>query len=160
MPTLTLLFKKILADLGTINAVGFYTDEIRKGDIRKGFSLNSFDGTSRTLAHVDLKSNVRVGKYGVDVIGFECYIEQLDFLDPLVELIGIDEIGKMECFSAKFNKLLIEILESRKMVLATIAQKGGGVISRIKKRPDIRLFEITRDTQDAVFKKIIQLMQI
>ena len=155
----TTLFKKILRELGPINLVGFYTDEIRKSGYRKGFLLKSFDGNSKILAHVGLKGNVKVGKYGVDIAGFEKFFEQLNFSDPSIELIGIDEIGKMECFSEKFVRLLIDILDCDRMVLATIAQEGGGVISRIKERPDIRLFEITKDTQDLAFDNIIQLLQ-
>ena len=45
----------------------------------------------------------------------------------------IDEIGKMECYSEKFKKLLKEILDSEKRVIATIALKGSGTIEEIKR---------------------------
>ena len=56
-------------ELRHLEPVGFYTREIRERGIRKGFTLNSLDGTERLLAHVDLPGGTRVGRYGVDVAG-------------------------------------------------------------------------------------------
>jgi nucleoside-triphosphatase THEP1 len=43
-----------------------------------------------------------------------------------------------------------EILGSKKPVLATIALRGGGLIERTKLRQDCVLFEVTRDSRDAL----------
>jgi nucleoside-triphosphatase len=61
----------------------------------------------------------------------------------------------MECFSDKFRNLIKEILNSGKLVIATIAIKGGSTIVEIKKRNDIRLFEITYGNRDALFTEIL-----
>jgi|GEM_PF-2436507 len=54
----------------------------------------------------------------------------------------------MECFSSKFRKLIKEILNSEKVLIATIALKGEGFIREIKNRNDIKSFEITQGNRD------------
>jgi nucleoside-triphosphatase len=60
-----------------------------------------------------------VGKYGVDTPGFDVFLEKLDLFHPDVQLIVIDEIGKMELFSKRFRTLLLEAL-----VLWNIVKNG------------------------------------
>jgi nucleoside-triphosphatase len=154
----TTLIKKLSEALKDLRPVGFYTQEIRDKGSRKGFELISFDGRRRILSHVDIKSKFRVGKYGVDVAGFEDFLDQIDFLKPASSLIIIDEIGKMECLSNTFKKLLNKLLNAEKPVIATIAQRGGGPIATIKKRPDALLLEITRQNRDKLLPEISALL--
>jgi nucleoside-triphosphatase len=67
----------------------------------------------------------------------------------------IDEIGKMECFSTKFTKLIRALLDSEKFFIATIALKGEGLIAEVKRRPDIKLYEITRDNRNDLLQRIL-----
>jgi nucleoside-triphosphatase len=60
----------------------------------------------------------------------------------------------MECFSDLFKKLLKEILNSEKWVIATIALKGSGLIAEVKEREDVQLFEITKKNRDSLLKEI------
>lgn len=152
----TTLIKKLFEELKQFCPVGFYTAEIREGGIRKGFELISLDGRRGILSHVAIKSDFRVSKYGVDVDGFEDFIDHIEFINPSTGLIIIDEIGKMECFSDKFKKLLKEILNSEKLLIATIALKGGGLIAEIKKRRDIKLFEMSKSNRDSLLSEILQ----
>ena len=78
----TTLFRRLIDDLQYLNPVGFYTAEIRKGGTRRGFSLCGLNGQSGVLAHVELRTGFRVGKYGVDVSGFEAFLNSLPLLDP------------------------------------------------------------------------------
>jgi nucleoside-triphosphatase THEP1 len=55
---------------------------------------------------------------------------------------------------------LEEILDSEKWVIAAIALKGSGLIEKIKKRQDIRLFEITQKNRDALFSEILKEVKI
>ncbi|MDI6815242.1 MAG: nucleoside-triphosphatase, partial [Dehalococcoidales bacterium] len=48
-------------------AGGFYTEEIRSQGVREGFRLVTLDGQSAILAHIDIHSQYRVSKYGVDI---------------------------------------------------------------------------------------------
>ena len=67
----TTAIMKIAAELDREKVAGFYTQEIRRGDTRKGFSWKRLDGAQGILAHVDIKGRSMVGKYGLDVAGFE-----------------------------------------------------------------------------------------
>lgn len=140
----------------SVNIVGFYTAEIRSTGSRLGFELQGINGERRILAHVDIDSRYRVGRYGVDIDGFEVFLNTLDLLDPDVELIVIDEIGKIELFSSRLQRLVRNVLNYDKQVLATISLKGNEFIREIKKRSDIHLFEATHGNRDRLPEAIIE----
>jgi len=152
----TTLIKILYEALKDFRPVGFYTEEIREGGERKGFELVNLEGKRGVLSHVDIESPYRVGRYKVDISGFEDFLEGISFFDPSSGLIMIDEIGKMECLSDKFEKMLIEILDSEKWVIATIALKGSGLITEVKQRQDVKLFEITKRNRDSLLSEILR----
>ena len=156
----TTLFRRLVDQFQHLNPVGFYTAEIRQGKSRKGFRLCGLDGRSRTLAHVDLRSGYRVGKYGVDVSGLEAFLEKLPFSTLETGLVMIDEIGKMECLSDRFAEIIRAVFDSDSRLVATIALKGGGFIAELKKRHDVRLFELTHQNQDSLFKRLVQMFNV
>ena len=151
----TTLIKRLLEELRYLHPAGFYTEEIREGGMRKGFELVSLEGRRGVLSHMDMKSPYRFGKYKVDIKGLEDFLDTISCFDPLTRLIIIDEIGKMECLSDKFKRFLKEILDSEKWVIATIALKGSGLIADIKKRQDVKLFEITKSNRDSLLREIL-----
>jgi len=155
----TTLVQKIIDRMPLVNMAGFCTTEIRYKGSRLGFELQGLNGKRRTLAHVDIDTQYRVGKYGVDTAGFEEFLETLDLLNPDVELIVIDEIGKMELFSNLFRTLVCDALNSNKQVLASIPLKGGEFIREIKKRSDIRLLEVTHGNRDRLLVAIVEGLQ-
>jgi nucleoside-triphosphatase len=154
----TTLIRKIVSKLPKEKMAGFYTAEIRSGGIRKGFELHGLNGETGVLAHVDISSRRRVGKYGVDVSGFEAFLDRLDLLNPKFDFIVIDEIGKMEIFSNRFCVLIRKVIDSDKNLLGTIALKGGGLIYEIKKRADIRILEVTRSNRNNLLPDIFQII--
>jgi nucleoside-triphosphatase len=151
----TTLVKKLSEALKSLYPVGFYTEEIRERGERKGFEIISLEGKKGLLSHKDIKSPHKVGQYKVDIKGFEDLIDSISFFNPLTRLIIIDEIGKMECLSDQFKRLLKEILDSEKWVITTIALKGSGLIAEVKERNDVRLFEITKKNRDSLFSEIL-----
>lgn len=155
----TSLIRRLSEGLKDTHPAGFYTAEIRERGARKGFELISLDGRRGLLSHVDIKSPFMVSRYRVDVSGFEEFLDSIPFLDPATGLIIIDEIGKMECMSEKFKGLVKEILDSEKPVIATISLKGEGFIEKIKKRDDVKLFEITQGNRDNLLSQILNYIQ-
>jgi nucleoside-triphosphatase len=151
----TTLVKKLVEGLKQFHPVGFYTEEIREEGTRKGFELISLDGRRGLLSHTDIQGPHRVGKYKVDVKGFEAFLGSIPLLTPSTRLVIIDEIGKMECFSERFKECLRECLNSEKWVLATIALKGSGFMEEVKRRHDIKLFEITQRNRDSLLLDIL-----
>lgn len=151
----TTLVQKLLTALRHLNVVGFTTEEIREGGVRKGFELVDLKGRRRILSHIRIPSPYRVGKYGVDVEGFEEFLVAVDLLDSKADLVVVDEIGKMECYSEKFTAIMREILDSDRTVIATIARKGGGLIAEIRDRADILLYELTLDNRNSLATEIL-----
>jgi nucleoside-triphosphatase len=134
----TTVLRKVVAELPEIKLRGFLTDEIRRGDERLGFRLACFDGQTAVLAHVDLDSPHRIGRYRVDI--------------PML-------IGKMECLSKRFVEAVTGLLDSRQLMVATVARKGGGFIERVKKREDAELWEVTRKNRDHLPEAILDWLQ-
>jgi len=150
---------QIVANLDRKKMAGFYTQEIRERGVRKGFRWKSLDGAEGTLAHVDIRGPRRVGKYGVDVAGFEKSVAGiLDIEQSGAELFVIDEIGKMECFSEKFVSAIHRLFASDRSVLATVAQKGAGLISEVKNHPAAKLFNLTHQNRDETIAEILQIL--
>ncbi len=150
---------RIAGKLSHRNVAGFYTQEIREDDRRLGFRWKRFDGSEGVLAHVGIKGRFRVGKYGVDVAGFESSVVPLlsDKRDD-AGLFIIDEIGKMECLSAGFVVAVRRLFQSDRPVLATVARKGGGLISEVKDYPGVRLFNLRRGRCDDAAAEIPRLL--
>ena len=151
----TTLIQELSRELNHFHPAGFYTAESREEGVRKGFELISLDGKRGLLSHTDIKSPDRVGKYRVDIKGFESFLDSIPFFNPLTRLIIIDEIGKMECLSDRFERILKEIVDSEKWVIATIALKGSGLIAEIKKRDDVKIFEITKSNRASLLSEIL-----
>ncbi len=154
----TTLVKKILENIN-LRAGGFYTEEIRVNNRRVGFKIISLDNQEGILAHISIKNSRRVGMYGVNIydlenIGVKCLNQALKDDD----LILIDEIGKMEVFSEEFKEKVLDCLNSKKIVLATISIGGDKFISKIKERKDIVLFTINIENRDRLIDRISSLI--
>lgn len=154
----TTLAKKILKNIN-LRAGGFYTEEIKENNRRVGFKIISLDNQEGILAHISIKNSRRVGRYGVNIydlenIGVKCLNQALK--DD--NLILIDEIGKMEVFSEEFKEKVLDCLNSKKIVLATISIGGDKFISNIKKRDDIILFEVTKESRNKLVEIISSLI--
>lgn len=148
---------RILERLKGVKAAGFYTEEIRQGDRREGFRWKRLDGKEGILSGVDIKGRLRVGRYGVDVAGFERdVVPVLELNQGDVDVFVIDEIGKMECLSEKFVEAVRKLLAGDKPVVATIAIKSGGFISEAKKAAGIELLTITERNREAVVEQIMK----
>jgi nucleoside-triphosphatase len=139
-----------------VRLAGFYTEEIREAGRRVGFRWCRLEGRVGTLAHVNIKSPHRVGKYGVDIETFET--EAVSVLDPSaadVDLFVVDEIGKMECFSGKFVGAIQRLLKSDKSILATVAQKGSGLMREVKGYPGVELLHLTRENRNELVQQVV-----
>jgi len=71
-------------------------------------------------------------------------------------VVVVDEIGKMECFSAMFRQGLLRVLNSPNTVVASIALKGDAFINAIKKRPDSRLIRVFEKNRDVLAEEVLR----
>jgi len=139
-------------------AAGFYTREVRVGGCRVGFEIVTLDGQIAWLSHVDFPGPHRVGKYGVDLEALHRLV--LPALEPVpgVALMVVDEVGKMECLSARFVAALERLWSAPLPLLITVAQKGGGFISRIKDKPEARLITVHPGNRDSLPEVILKML--
>jgi nucleoside-triphosphatase len=151
----TTLIRNVCRALADQQIAGFYTAEMRQDGERRGFELVGLDGQRAVLAHVDIRSPFRVGKYGVDVDALERFTRNQAFFEPATDLIVIDEIGKMECFSAAFRLLAQRVLASETPVVASVAQRGGGLIAEVKDRWDVKVLSMGWDNRDHLLPQIL-----
>jgi len=151
---------RLIVDKLANKCAGFYTEEIREDNMRAGFKLITIDNKSCILAHKDIQSLHRVGKYGVNLdsiekIGVAAIKEGI----KAKKIIIIDEIGKMELFSNAFKNIVFEALDSKSKVLATILFRPHPFCDKIKKRQDIKVIEVTYENRNYLSEVIIRNLQ-
>ena len=127
---------------------GFFTQEVREGGKRVGFTITTLDGKKGLLAHQEIKSRFRVGKYGVNLDHIDQVAVPSMIPSKADEIVVIDEIGKMECFSPLFRQTLVKALDSENPVLGSIAMKGGKFIQKLREREDVLLVHVTEKNRD------------
>lgn len=152
----TTLVRRLAESFPDRRPAGFFTEEIREGGVRQGFRLQSLDGRQGILAHVGFRGEPRVGRYGVDVAGFEGFLAALALERAAAPLLFIDEIGRMECLSARFVALVRQLLDSEKNVVASVALRGSGFIGEVKKRPDCNLVQLLPVERERLFARLCE----
>ncbi len=150
----TTLIRRLSEIFKEFNPAGFYTSEIVEDGAITGFFVASLFGDSRVLAHTNLKTKYTAGKYRIDIKGFENLLDTVFSKERKTGLYLIDEIDRIECESKKFVKIMLEILNSDKPVIASIAVKGTGLISEIKKREDVKLIDVMPGNRDLLLKEL------
>ena len=151
----TTAIRAVADALATQLLAGFYTEELRERGERKGFRLVGFGGGEGVIAQVNFPHTHRVGKYGVDVAAIDRLAASTLRTHDSCAIYLVDEIGKMECLSARFVDAMHGVLDTGRPVVATIARKGGGFIASVKARPDVELWEITRANRDSMPERVI-----
>ncbi len=155
----TSLIKQALSETA-VSAGGFYTEEIRNQGVRLGFRLVALDGQSATLAHVDIKSPHRVGKYGVDIGALDRVgVLALKRAAEEHKLVVVDEIGKMELFSPGFRKAVTEIIDGGHRLLGTIMLGPNPWADATKRRPQVELVTVSQGNYNRVLSGIGQWLK-
>jgi len=150
----TTLVKRVVKELAQ-SAGGFYTEEIRKDRERVGFKIVTLDGKEGVFAHVNFKTQQRVGKYGLYLSPLETIgIEALHEAVRARQLTVIDEIGPMEIRSPIFRDVVNEALDSRAPVLGTITARPFPFTNAIKKRRDVTLIEVRGDNREQLVSEL------
>jgi len=144
----TTVLERLAEHLGDYRLAGFLTLELREDGQRVGFEAVGLSGRRVTLAHVGFRSIVSVRRYGVEPERLVPLIdEELIPTQGSVDAFLIDEIGKMECHCPQFIEAVRRLLKGPVPLVASIALRGGGFISEVKKRPDVQIVEVTQDSR-------------
>jgi nucleoside-triphosphatase len=158
----TTLIKRLATALGS-RAGGFYTEEVPGEGVRgrRGFRIVTLDGRDGTLADVDIGTGPHVGKYGVNLADLDAIgVAAIEEAMREREWIVIDEIGKMEEFSARFRSAVTHVLDSGKRVLATIRRNDSTFTAGIKSRPDIRLIGLTVPNREEIASELMSVVSL
>ncbi len=155
----TSLIKQVVAGMQG-KAGGFYTEEIRTQGVRQGFRLVTLDGEDAILAHVNTRSQYWVGKYGVDIDSLDRVgVPTLHRAAQQCDLVVIDEIGKMELFSASFREAVFQMIGSGKRILGTIMLNPHPWADVIKRQPQVNLVMVTRANHHQVLEELMRWLK-
>jgi nucleoside-triphosphatase len=150
----TTLIKRVLDELPQ-RFGGFYTEEIRDHGTRVGFKIVALEGGEAVFAHVDFTTPKRVGKYRLDLSALEAVgVDAIRKAMQGERLIVIDEIGPMEIRSAPFREAVVDALDSKLPVLATIFLRSLPFTDAIKSRPDVVLIEVRPDNRERLVSQL------
>jgi nucleoside-triphosphatase len=153
----TTVIKAVAQALGE-RADGFYTEEIREVGKRQGFKLIGLRGEQGILAHVKFKGRGRphVGRYGVDVATVDQVgVAALQRAVAQSRIVIIDEIGKMELFSAPFKEAVLAAIDSGSPVIATAMARPHPWVDALKARPDVTLWQVTVENRDEMPARLL-----
>ncbi len=152
----TTVIKKVIEKL-VHSANGFYTEEERADGRRIGFLMKTLNGKTGYLAHQDIKSDFSIRRYGVSIENIE-NIAIPSITPTKNNIIILDEVGKMECFSPAFKQAATAALDASNIVIGTITLGGDTFIRELKKRKDIEIYEVTESNRnllpDLILKKV------
>jgi len=155
----TSLIKQAVAEVRG-KAGGFYTEEIRSQGIRQGFKLVTLDGQDAILAHIDIDSPHRVSKYGVNIDSLDRVgVSALHKAAQQCDLVVIDEIGKMELFSANFREAVLQIIGSGRRVIGTIMLNSNPWADAIKRQPQVDLITVTKANYHQVLEELLRWLK-
>ena len=138
---------------GTVRE-GFYVEDWRTGE-KEVFASKKFN--------TKYKAETDDGVYFVnldplDRIGVKAIQQSVD--DEDVDIIIIDEVGKMEMHSEKFNEVVKTSLDCPKPVIMTLHKKSRNpLLQDLRRRDDVRILEVTPVNKNLLPYKIEKLMK-
>ena len=143
---------------------GMITKPITKKKKRVGFYVIDWQTDEKEVfAHIDFETKEKVGNYGVDLDALEKIgvpaIEKA-ITDKEVDVIVIDEIGKMEMLSERFCEIVIDAMDSDKPIMVTLHKKSRTpLLQDVRRRDDIRILEVTPVNRNLLPYKIEKIME-
>ncbi len=151
----TTLVQRLVQALRPYAIDGFVTEELREEDQRIGFWLSAVDGRQVLLAHRRLEHGTRVGPYKVNIGVLD------DVAAPIIargtrqaDLLFIDELGKMELCSPRFERAARDAFDHARVVVATAGVSPIPFLEAVKRRRDVELIPLTAANRAAVREEL------
>jgi len=156
----TTALKKIVDLVGRDRCGGFYTEEVRIDGARTGFRIVTLAGVVGIIADVSSHSELRVGKYGVNLesledVGVASVYDALRTKDYVV----IDEIGPMQLFSDVFKRAVLDVIDSSKTLFGTIVQRSYPWVDEFKLRSNVKTHLLTLENRDFVVGTLAKMIE-
>ncbi|MEN2974842.1 MAG: NTPase [Candidatus Caldarchaeales archaeon] len=150
---------KELLESAKVKVDGMFTEEIKVSGDRLGFTVTRIaTGEKGIMAHVDIKSIHRIGRYGVDMkvleeVGVRGIIEGIDNSEFLI----IDEVGPMELLSDKFIVAVKRVLSHQVPTVVTVHYRASHpLVHEVKRSAGGRLITVTEHNRDKIPYKIVE----
>jgi nucleoside-triphosphatase THEP1 len=61
----------------------------------------------------------------------------------------------MECLSPRFVEAVRELLDSRRLLVATVAARGGGFMEETRERRDVELWTVSRENRERLPARVV-----
>ncbi len=158
---------KLLKQSSYIVMSGFITKEIRdQSKTRIGFEIIKINGEKALLASVNEPTPYRVGKYFVKIENIDKLIvpEITNYLQGKSNILILDELGKMELKSQKFQKSIEELLKLKSdsgIVILTIPIKDVHPLVKWARESSAKTFSLQKENKNSqqIAQKILEIIQ-
>jgi len=148
----------ILVSKGT-KPGGMISEEIRKGGVRVGFSLEDLiTHEIGVLARVDDRDGPRVGKYHVNLQDLQ-HVGAVAIRRAMAEadVVFVDELGPMELHSMPFILAVERALECPKHFVGTIHNRATHqLVTAIRSDPAHHIIDVTLDNREQMWSRIVE----
>jgi nucleoside-triphosphatase len=160
--TLLKIVKKLEKDGYRVG--GMLTTCARENGNRIGFNIENWQtGEKKIFALIGLDSSYRIGDYGIDLksldsVGTQAIQKAIE--DEAIDIVIIDEVGKMEMLSERFCEAVRDALNSDKITIMTLHKKSrNSLLQDIRRRDDIRILEVTYVNKNLLPFKIEKILK-
>jgi len=145
------LISKFLEQISDKKVSGIITPEIRVDGERQGFKIIDLaSGQEKILASVNIEIGPQVSRYRVSIEGIDTIMDKFQESYEDSEYVIIDEIGTMEFYSKKFRETLQVVLNSNKIVIATLSRKYAKDY-----RSRGQVYSLARDNYEEIYMKVL-----
>lgn len=144
------LTARLIEDIGDRHIAGLSTPEVRVSKVRVGFKMVDLATGDEVILASNSGPGPRIGKYHVDVEAIDRIVAKIERSLPSARFVFIDEIGKMELLSNRFNEFLRHVFSLDKPIIAVVHR------NLVRKYEDKgRLFFLTRSEFEKVRAEIL-----
>lgn len=144
-----------------ISVGGMVTDPIMENNRRVGYQVMDWQSKEKAVfAHISLDLPEEVNGYGIDLDTLnEVGVKSIRKAAENNDVILVDEIGKMQVKSEKFNKTVKAAMEVDKPMILTFQKKSRNpLLQDIRRRDDVRMLELTDVNKDLLPYKVVDLI--
>ncbi|WP_447974654.1 nucleoside-triphosphatase [Nitrospira sp. Kam-Ns4a] len=161
----TTFVRRVLERTG-LRAGGYLQREARAGLFGTSQELVLVGGGSEVVVElVSTKAKpgwTTLGRLSLNLSGLEGqvvpHLKEMVASDR-IELIVLDEIGRLQCVSASFRQQVVDCITSPKSVLATIpAGEDEEFVSALQARADVTVLHLTYDNRDRLVAQVAFLL--
>lgn len=136
----TTVMQKTLASL-KLRCGGFYTQAEEKS-YHTNFRIVTVEGPQRVISDTDLFHRMDLGLAFNQVDLEERGTKAVRAAIEKFKVVVIDQLGTFELSSAVFQRVVSEVLDSPRVLLATATTSDHEFLTRIKQRPDVAVYVV------------------